>query len=118
MDIEGKHMFTVDDFSSDKFSSIYLTGELHCRLHESRITDDVLDDITEACDKVLESINFDQGFLVMGWYRKGTIKDKGDVSVKDAKVAAGKVNYHVTMITAYNKKIAKNHRYNVNRLNR
>lgn len=123
MDIEGNHIFTVNNFISNKFSEIYLNGQLHCRLHESRVTDDLLDDITEACDEVLDAINMDQGFLVMGWYKKGTINNSSSTIVannltKQEKVDAGNVNYHITTITAYNKKIAKNYRYNVNRLNR
>ena len=118
MDIEGNFLFHVNNFSSKKFSNTYLTGELHCRLHESMITDDILDDITDACDNVLEAINLDQGFMVLGWYKKGMITDKSDITEgQNVKVDSGKVTYHVTTITAYNKKVAKKKRYNVNHLN-
>ena len=69
--------FQMDDFSSQRFSNIYLNNTIpgSAKLHMLQLTDAyvlLLDAITECVDYV----NSNGGFTVVGWYKRGLINEK------------------------------------------
>ena len=100
---------TVNNFSSTKFSLLYLNQRLppSVKVSALNMTDeyfDLLDCITRAIDY----INDHGGFTVVGWYRRGIINDRSLVvsnnnntnynqnhNAEDIQVGSGEINYHV-----------------------
>ena len=99
---------TVNNFSSTKFSLLYLSQRLppSVKISALNMTNEyfvLLDCITH----VLDVINNNGGFTVIGWYRRGIINDRSLIesnnasngnqnnNAEDIQVGAGEVNYHV-----------------------
>ena len=97
----------MSNFSSSKFSMLYLSKVLPPSIAQSEIslTDDFFD-ILDSIDKVIELINDNYGFTVIGWYKRGVINDRSLVTKgngtgnngntnEEVQVQSGDVNYHI-----------------------
>ena len=114
--------FRMDDFSSQRFSNIYLSNAIpgSVKLHMLQLTDAyvlLLDKITECIDYV----NANGGFTVIGWYKRGLINDKSLLAARvgtigssstgqnnnsvdeEAQVDAGEISYHIVHIIPTNR---------------
>ena len=82
--------FQMDDFSSQRFSNIYLKNVISgsVKLHMLQLTDAyvlLLDAITECVDYV----NSNGGFTVVGWYKRGLINDKSFLTARVGTTGSG-----------------------------
>ena len=87
----------VDDFSSMKFSLLYLTE--YFPQSTRRISYDNTDneaDLYDSIDSILKYYNEHEGFTVTGWYKRGEVDDV--VTDKTEKVSNSDVAYHVTSV--------------------
>ena len=71
----------MDDFSSLKFSKLYLNGEIpgSCKLYMLQLTDCSMT-LFESIDDCIELINSEGGFCIVGWYKRGQITDKSMIT--------------------------------------
>ena len=98
-------LLSMDDFSSLQFSSLYLKDEF-----TSTIRFNLLDytipyfTLQTASDDVVEYINTNGGFTVIGWYKRGEIND---VSNDDSQneVESSEIGYHIVYIFPTNRAI-------------
>jgi hypothetical protein len=95
------------NFSSLKFTLLYLSSLIPANVKVSalRVSDEFWD-IEDAIEDVVRFINDNGGWTVVGWYKRGEIKDRslvGDASSNtgtvegesNGTVGAGTVNYHI-----------------------
>lgn len=98
------------NFSSLKFTLLYLSSLIPANVKVSalRVSDEFWD-IEDAIEDVVRFINDNGGWTVVGWYKRGEIKDRslvGDASSNtgtvegesNGTVGAGTVNYHVVQL--------------------
>ena len=98
---------------SNRFQSIFLDSQLGSALtKEAEKVDnpDTMDEIAEKMMNVIEYVNGDEGsnghgFTVMGWYKRGTMKDAvtanndtGKAPSERTTIDSGKMQLHVSMI--------------------
>ena len=102
-------IFTMDDFSSLKFSDIYLKNPF-----SSSVKFNQLDMITPAyhslvncVDDVIDYINLNGGFTLIGWYRRGEIKDISSDEVVHH-VDASDIGYKIVSIYPTNNLLDNN----------
>ena len=115
--------FRMDDFSSRKFSSLYLTDVIpgSVKLYMFQITSAYME-LIESITNCIDLINENGGFTVIGWYKKGLINDKSMIAAKntgvgtvsgsnnnntnvdeDIQVESGEISYHIVHIIPTNK---------------
>ena len=106
----GNDRIYHSNFSSNKFSSFYLSRRLPGSTPVStlRVTKDFWD-IEDCIKNVLDLVNRNGGWTVVGWYKRGVITDKSllEVPLSNAvstQVAAGQINYHIVQMIPTNKK--------------
>ena len=102
----------MDDFSSSKFSSLYLNDDIspNIGLQSVQILTQAYFDISENIEACVELINDNGGFTVVGWYKKGMINDKTllghgtgpGTATKDIQVQNSEINYHIVEILPTN----------------
>jgi len=99
------------DFSSLKFDLLYLKSHIPANIKVSALrTSDEFWDIEDTIEKVLKFINGNGGFTVVGWYKRGEIKDRSltdapNVDSDNMNIGAGKVNYHIVQLYPTNQTI-------------
>ena len=103
--------FQMEDFSSMKFSLLYLSE--YFPKSTKRISFDVTDNedrLYEAIDKVVNFYNVNGGFTVIGWYKRGEVNDLNKIDENNEKVSSSVISHHVTTIypTLYKESHAKN----------
>ena len=106
----GNDRIYHSNFSSNKFSSFYLSRHLPGSTPVStlRVTKDFWD-IEDCIKNVLDLVNRNGGWTVVGWYKRGVITDKSllEVPLSNAvstQVAAGQINYHIVQMIPTNTK--------------
>lgn len=69
---------TLDDFSSMRFMELYMRGKLPgtCKLYMLQMTNAGIG-MYESIENCIQLINNNGGFTVTGWYKRGSINDKG-----------------------------------------
>ena len=100
-DPESSKVFKVEDFSSLKFSLLYLSQYFPKSVQRSSF--DPLspnhDKLYDCIDEIVDYYNHNGGFTVIGWYKRGEINDIiQEENTKSDKVTASTINYHVTSI--------------------
>ena len=105
----GNDCIYHSNFSSTKFSSFYLSQRLPGSTPVStlRATKDFWD-IEDCILNVLDLINSNGGWTVVGWYKRGVITDKSLLEVPlsnvvSTQVAAGQINYHIVQMIPTNR---------------
>jgi hypothetical protein len=98
------------NFSSNKFSLMYLTDNIPGGVRVSALrTTDAYCDIEDAIEDVVDHVNGNGGWTVVGWYKRGVINDRSLLEMKSnatnanvsnnsnvhMEVGAGQVSYHV-----------------------
>ena len=109
----------MDDFSSNKFSKLYLTGDIpgSVKLYMLQLTEAFIH-MFEAMERCIQLINSNGGFTVVGWYKRGVINDKSLITARnlsntsnaalntteeDLHVDSGEISYHIVHISPTNK---------------
>ena len=103
------------DFSSTKFSLLYLSNHLPGALRISALrSSESFWDIEDQIEKVIKYVNSNLGWTVIGWYKRGVINDKSLLSSttnhtmnnnENTEVGSGKVNFHVTQLLPSDKNL-------------
>ena len=99
----GNDILSMVDFSSAKFSMLYLKEGLSSSV--KRVKFDATDefwDLQDCIINVLKYINEHGGFTVTGWYKKGQINDVSNEENQNH-VESGEIAYHVVSIIISNK---------------
>ena len=67
----------MEDFSSLKFQDIYMKSPLSAsvKINKLDIVTTTYEKLVISIDNVMEYVNNHGGFTVVGWYRRGEIKD-------------------------------------------
>ena len=112
----------MDEFSSRKFSSLYLTEAIpgSVKLYMLQLTEGYLN-MLSAANNCIDFINNNGGFTVIGWYKRGVINDKsllasrtlsnigisgsgnGTNNEENTQVDAGEISYHIVHLTPTNR---------------
>ena len=114
-DTTGGDRIVHSDFSSTKFSLLYLSNHIPgaVRVSALRVSDSFWD-LEDSIEKVVEKINEDGGWTVVGWYKRGVITDKSllssdsnttanNMNSSNVEVGSGNVNYHVVQLIPTNR---------------
>ena len=105
----GNDFIQHHDFASNKFSLFYLKQRLPSTVTVNALTmSQEYFDIEDAIGKVVELVNDNGGWTVIGWYKRGVITDKSLLEVPpsnvvSSEVTAGQINYHITQLLPSNK---------------
>ena len=112
--VANNEVLLMDEFSSRKFSILYLNNVIpgSVKLYMLQITD-AYNVLLDAITNCINYINQNDGFTVIGWYKKGVINDKGllaskvgnvgtssgnhnnSASDEEIQVDAGEISYHI-----------------------
>eukprot|EP00957_Ditylum_brightwellii_P097277 7408547-Ditylum_brightwellii.AAC.1 len=111
-------MRNMSDFSSLKCSQLYLSGDIpgSCKLYMPQLTDAGIN-MNSALEECVELINENDGFTVVGWYKRGIINDQNLIAARnivnndinqnshnnnssneEVQVDAGEISYHFVQI--------------------
>ena len=116
----------MDDFSSKKFSKLYLNGDIpgSVKLYMLQLTQASMD-MFISVEECINLINDNGGFTIVGWYKRGVINDRTIVNARaangnnggsggnaiasnnnnddqQAQVDSGDISYHIVSITPTN----------------
>ena len=92
--------FVMDEYSSMKFSLLYLT-EYFPHTTKRNIFDgtEELDDLYKCIDEVMKFYNENGGFTIIGWYKRGEINDTSMSDEKlPEKISSSILSHHVVSI--------------------
>ena len=91
-------VFEMSDFSSSRFSSLYLRLPLdsNVKFHMFDLTD-MYFHLEDCIDKVVKLININGGFTITGWYKKGEINDISTEEIVN-NVEGSEFSYHIISI--------------------
>ena len=102
------------DFSSTKFSLSYLTNRIPPTVNKSSLSQGnrLYWDLEECIEDVVDFVNDNDGWTVVGWYKRGSIKDRSLIESsggnnttngnEDAMVGSGKLSFHIVELTPTN----------------
>ena len=67
-------------------------------------------DIEESIEAVVDFVNDNGGFTIVGWYKRGSIKDKslieaGNTNTNEETIASGQLNYHIVEVLPTNQEL-------------
>ena len=102
---EGKQLLTMDDFSSSRFSMIYMKQAFSPTVGINQVdaTDEYFK-LHDCVDNVVEYINANGGFTVLGWYKRGEINDSSNDDSQN-QVESSEMGYHVVSMNPTNLKV-------------
>lgn len=104
-----KNRIKHDNFSSTKFSLCYLSDRIPSSTRVSQLqTTKQYYDVKKCIQNIVQHINDNGGWTIVGWYKRGCIKDKSLLEVanqssnnqssESTMVGAGQLNYHMVEI--------------------
>ena len=88
----------MDDLSLLKFSKLYMSVDITvpCKLYMLQLTEASINIIT-ALENWIQFINYNGGFTVVGWYKRGVVNDKSliaSLKINNANCRNISVNYN------------------------
>ena len=106
----------MKEFSSLKFSKLYLNGDItgSCKLYHLQLTDAYMA-MLESMQDYIQLINDNDGFNVVGWYKRGIINDKSLISQDtntvgysnttdtESQIDSGDISSHIVQIIPSNR---------------
>ena len=99
-DMNGNQIFEAVDFSSINFMNLYIKNALSRNIPANYFDDyEKIIDLDNALQSIVTFINNNNGFVVIGWYKRGEIEDLASEE-KDA-TDANKVSIHPVSIYPY-----------------
>ena len=106
------------DFSSTKFSLCYLTSRFPPAVRKSSLSqvNHLYWELEDCIEDVVEFVNDNGGWTVVGWYKRGAIKDRSLIESsssnnttngnnEDVTVGSGKLNFHIVELMPTNQAI-------------
>ena len=96
--VDGMHLCYMDDFSSLNFSRLYMKSPFSCNVRANMLDyTDAYFKLEKCIQAIIEFINLNGGFTVIGWYKRGEIND---VSNEDSQneVESSEVGHHIVQI--------------------
>ena len=103
------------NFSSTKFSLCYLTNRIPPTVRKSSLSqaNRLYWELEECIEEVVDFVNDNGGWTVVGWYKRGAIKDRSLIESssssnnttngsEDATVGSGKLSFHIVELTPTN----------------
>ena len=112
-----QHRITYKNFSCTKFNLCYLTNRIPPTVRKSSRSQalNIYWELEIAIDDVVEFVNNNGDWTVVGWYKRGSIKDRSLIesstsnnssnSNEDATVGSGHLNFHVVELTPTNQQL-------------
>ena len=101
-----------NDFSSLKFSHLYLSNDIPSNVKVSSLqVSEEFWELEDCIESVVNFINENGGWTVVGWYKRGEVKDQslnestGNNNSDDNTIGAGTVKYHVVQLCPTNRDI-------------
>jgi hypothetical protein len=100
---------SMEKFSSNAFTKLFMSENLSpsILLQRLQMTDEMFD-IEDHLEDIIAHINNNEGFTIVGWYKRGVINDKSLVAARGngsnanndsgIQVDNGDVNFHITTI--------------------
>ena len=77
-DMNGNTIFEAVDFSSIKFMNLYMKNALSRNIPANYFDDyEKIIELDNAVQSIVTFINNNNGFVVIGWYKRGEIEDRG-----------------------------------------
>ena len=123
---EANPQIGQSEFSSTKFSLCYLSNRFPSMVQRSALQHtDAFWDMDDCIQNVVDFVNDNGGWTIVGWYKRGSIKDKSLIEAttnngaNDETVSAGQLNFHIVEVLPTNNRILDpNHHLgaNLNRL--
>ena len=75
-DMNGNTIFEAVDFSSLKFTDLYMKNALSRNIPANFFDDyEKIIELDNAVQRIVTFINNNNGFVVIGWYKRGEIED-------------------------------------------
>ena len=103
-DMNGNTIFVTVDFSSINFMSLYMKNALSRNIPANYFDDyEKIIELDDAIKKIVNYINNNNGFVVIGWYKRGEIEDKGNEEKEH--VEASNLMIHPVSIYPYHQPI-------------
>jgi hypothetical protein len=103
-------LISHSNFSSTKFSLLYLNHHLPGSIKVSAIRmsskNNVFFDIEDAMENVVDHVNDNGGWTIIGWYKRGIITDKSliasgvttNANNENEEIEAGQLTHHIVQI--------------------
>ena len=107
----NKNRIMQTEFSSTKFSLTYLKQRIPSMIQKSALQQsNAFWDIEDCIEAVVDFVNENGGFTIVGWYKRGSIKDKslieaGNTSTNEDIIASGQLNYHIVEVLPTNQEL-------------
>ena len=103
--MHGETLFDVNDFLSIRFTNLYMKDALLRNIPANYFDDyEKIIELDDKIQKIINHINDNNGFVVVGWYKRGEIEDRGN---KDRdQVDAANMSIHPVSIYPYYAHIA------------
>ena len=103
--IEGRPKIVMVDYSSNKFSQLYLSTPLTSSVKFNQLDGTrAFCELEDCIDDIIEYINGHGGFTVIGWYKRGEINDSSNVASEN-EVESSDIGYHIVYILATDKNL-------------
>ena len=91
----GKELFKINDYSSTKFSQMYLSEPLPRAVRAAKFTKiENIKLLFNACKCACMKHN--KNLTLIGWYKRGEINDV--MTTDDARIDSSTLKYHVTTV--------------------
>lgn len=107
--------FDVDEFSSCRFDKLFLSKDFSYTTDADRLsngTDSDFAELESCIQSIVEFINDNEGFTVVGWYKRGTIVDQieeGDKNESKEKKGASNLVFHIVSLQPTNQALDFSH---------
>ena len=99
-DMNGNQIFEAVDFSSINFMNLYIKNALSRNIPANYFDDyEKIIDLDNALQSIVTFINNNNGFVVIGWYKRGEIEDLA--SEEKEATDGNKVSIHPVSIYPY-----------------
>ena len=99
-DMNGNTIFEAVDFSSLKFKDLYMKNALSRNIPANYFDDyEKIIELDNAVTRIVTFINNNNGFVVIGWYKRGEIEDRG--SEEKEATAGNNMSIHPVSIYPY-----------------
>ena len=95
---KGEFSIDIENFSSVKFSKLYLKGSIPHDVLFSQVDETKPMRAMRHCiNNVIKVVNDNGGWTVVGWYKKGTMNDVG-VQDETVQVESSEIAYHAVLL--------------------
>ena len=95
------------NFSSTKFKRLYMNGPLQGNIKEQTFEGtNTYMDLKDSIKDVVQFINDNGGFTILGWYRRGIITDKLMAGItEETYTTEGDITFHIVSVSPTNKNL-------------